>query len=344
MDSVTQIALGAAVGETTLGRQVGRRAWMWGAACGLFPDLDVFFPYADAVGRFTYHRGPSHSFFVLTALTPLFVWLILKLHPRAAEYRRRWVALVFLAFTTHILLDSLTVYGTQIFWPLATPPVMWSTIFIIDPLYSAPLFLGVAAALVASRKGSWGHQANSVCIILSTIYLLWTVGTKIYVTHIAHTSLKQQHVGYQKMLTVPTPFNTLLWRVLAMDDKGYYEGFYSLFDKTGNIRVTHYPSDQSLLESLADHPPVKRLRWFTHGFYSVRQQREDIVITDLRMGMEPFYVFQFKVGKAGSPHAKLDKTERVEGERGWDGLAWVWRRIWTDKLLPIPEKHQGKAT
>jgi len=333
VDSVTQIALGAAVGEATLGRQVGRRAWMWGGICGLFPDMDVLFPFADAVKRFTYHRGPSHSLFVLAAVTPIFFWLILKLHPHTAKYRSRWVALVFLAFATHVLLDCLTVYGTQIFWPLATPPVMWSTIFIIDPAYSVPLFFGVLAALVVSRKRSWGHVANTVCLTLSTIYLMWSVGTKLYVTHIAHASLKRQDVSYQKMLTSPAPFNTLLWRVLAMDDKGYYEGFYSLFDNAGGVQVTHYPSDQSLLEDMADHWPVKRLQWFTHGFYSVRQRLDDIVITDLRMGIEPFYVFQFIVAKVGNPHAKPKKSKRVVGERGWDSLVWVWHRIWTDEPL-----------
>ena len=62
---------------------------------------------------------------------------------------------------------------------------------------------------------------------------------------------------------------------------------------------------------------------------------DDIVITDLRMGMEPFYVFQFKVGKAGNPHAKPEKSKRVVGERGWDSLVWVWHRIWSKFLLRI---------
>ena len=132
MDTITQIALGAAVGEATLGRQVGRRAMLWGGICGLFPDLDVLVPLGDAVKNFTYHRGPSHSLFVLAALTPLFVYVILKLYPQTARFRIRWYALVYLAFATHVLLDCLTVYGTQILWPLSTPPVMWSTISIIS--------------------------------------------------------------------------------------------------------------------------------------------------------------------------------------------------------------------
>ena len=328
MDSVTQIALGASVGEATLGRQIGRRAWLWGAVCGLFPDLDILFPYADAVKAFTYHRGPSHSLFVLAALTPLFVWLILKLHPQTAKYRIRWYALVYLVFVTHVLLDCLTVYGTQIFWPLGTPPVMWSTIFIIDPVYSALLFFGVLAALIVSRKRSWGHVANTVCLTLTTIYLMWSVGAKVYVTNIAHESLKRQGISSQKMLTIPAPFNTLLWRVLVMDDNGYFEGFYSLFDDTRDVQVKHYPSDKNLLEGMAHLWPVKRLRWFTHGFYSVRQVLDGTVITDLRMGMEPFYVFQFKVGEVGNPHAKPTRFKRVTGERRWDQLRWVWHRIW----------------
>jgi len=152
MDSVTQILLGAAVGEAVLGRRVGRRALLWGGLCGLLPDLDVLIPYADAVKSFTFHRGFSHSIFVLTALTPIFVWLILKFHPTTRAYRWGWFKLVFLAFVTHILLDGLTVYGTQILWPLPTPPVMWSAIFIIDPAYSIPLLVGVVAAVVMSRK------------------------------------------------------------------------------------------------------------------------------------------------------------------------------------------------
>jgi len=195
MDSVTQVALGAAVGEATLGRQVGRRAVLWGGICGLFPDLDILYPYADAVTAFTYHRGPSHSLFVLTALTPFFVWLIGKSHPDARPFRRRWYLLVFLAFVTHILLDSLTVYGTQILWPIPTPPVMWSTIFIIDPTYSIPLFFGVLAAVMVSRRRGWGHRANTICLVLTTLYLMWSVGAKLYVSHVARKSLNQQGIA-----------------------------------------------------------------------------------------------------------------------------------------------------
>ena len=330
MDTITQIALGAAVGEATLGRQVGRRAMLWGGICGLFPDLDVLVPLGDAVKNFTYHRGPSHSLFVLAALTPLFVYVILKLYPQTVRFRIRWYALVYLAFATHVLLDCLTVYGTQILWPLSTPPVMWSTIFIIDPAYSIPLFFGVLAALILSRKAKLGHAVNTACLILSTSYLIWSVGAKQFVDNAAYESLTRQNIAYDRVLTIPAPFNTLLWRVLVMDANGYYEGFYSLMDDSRAIRFDYYPNDRKLLDGLDRHWPIKRLKWFTHGFYSVDRVRSDIVITDLRMGLEPYYVFSFKVAQMGNPHAIPSKSERVFGERGWEQLNWVWQRIWTD--------------
>ena len=40
-----------------------------------------------------------------------------------------------LALITH-LLDAFTVHGTQLWWPLPVRPTMWSTVFIIDPLYT----------------------------------------------------------------------------------------------------------------------------------------------------------------------------------------------------------------
>ena len=333
MDTVTQIALGAAVGEATLGRQVGRRALLWGGFCGLFPDLDVLVPLGDAVKEFTYHRGPSHSLFVLAALTPLFVFVIRKLHPQTARHRFGWYALVYLAFATHVLLDCLTVYGTQILWPLSTPPVMWSTIFIIDPAYSIPLFIGVLAALILSRKRGWGHTISTACLILSTAYLVWSAGAKLYVNNLAHDSLKRQNITYDRLLTVATPFNTILWRVVAMDADEYHEGYYSLLDDTPDIQFTHYNSDTNLLNGLEHHWPVKRLQWFTHGFYAVEQVGQNIVMTDLRMGAEPSYVFRFKVGRTGNPHPIPSKSARVNDRRSWKQLKWFWTRIWNEPGL-----------
>jgi inner membrane protein len=237
--------------------------------------------------------------------------------------------MVYGAFVTHVLLDCLTVYGTQILWPLPTPPVMWSTIFIIDPAYSIPLFFGVLTAVVLSRNARLGHGINTACLILTTGYLVWSIGAKVHVNGVAREALERQNVSFDRILTVPTPFNTLLWRVLVMEGSAYREGFYSLLDQGREIRFKQYPSEHNLLDGLESHWPVKRLKWFTHGFFSARQFGSGVVMTDLRMGIEPSYVFSFKVGRVANPHALPTESERVYGQRKWEQLQWVWKRIWT---------------
>lgn len=334
LDSLTQIVLGSAVGEATLGRKVGNRAVMWGAICGTIPDLDVFIPLGNAVADFTYHRSASHSLFVLALLTPLIVWLILKLHPDTRDHRRGWGILVYLVFATHVLLDSFTVYGTQIFWPFSTTPVGWATIFIIDPLYTIWLLGGVIFALVATRNTHRGHLANNIGLTLSSIYLAWTVTAKFYVDSVARESLNKQNENYSQLIAIPMPFNSLLWRILAMNENGYYEGYYSIFDKTQIVPTKFYPSDSQLIEELQDHWPVKRLQWFTKGFYSVAKQEDDIIIKDLRMGVEPNYVFQFKVGEVSNPHPVGTDSKRIETKQKLEQLPTLWQRIW-DETIPM---------
>lgn len=338
MDSVTQIALGAAVAEAAIGRRVGHRAILWGAIAGTLPDLDVFVPLGDVVRDFTYHRSASHSLFVLALVTPLLVWLITRIHADTRALRRRWVITVYLVFATHVLLDSLTAYGTQIFWPLSTTPVSLSTVFIIDPAYTLPLIVGVIAALVMTRQNRRGHLINRFGLVASTIYLAWTLVAKAIVEHEFEDALRQQGVSYQKIFTTPAPFNTLLWRAVVRVEAGYYEAFYSILDADNNIRFDYYPSREDLLSDIDGHWPVQRLKWFSRGFYSVAERDGDIVIADLRMGLEPHYVFQFKVGEIANPHPKPVAPQQLRVERDLGLLAPMWDRIWNPKPDPTEVK------
>jgi inner membrane protein len=144
VDSITQAALGAAIGGALAPSGQRRKALLAGALLGTLPDLDVLIDYGDAVANFTYHRGFSHSLFVLPPVA-LLLWLALRRWwAPVRDAPGRWLAIVLLALVTHPLLDAHTAYGTQLFWPLDMQPTMWATLFIIDPLYTLPLLIGVA--------------------------------------------------------------------------------------------------------------------------------------------------------------------------------------------------------
>lgn len=331
MDSVTQIALGAAVSEAIIGRQVGRKALLWGAIAGTIPDLDVLVPFDDPIKNFTYHRSFSHSFLFLMVLMPILTWLIVRIHPSTHIYRKRWLAAVFLVLITHPLLDCFTVYGTQVFWPFSEYPVTWSTVFIIDPAYTLPLLVGSLCALIMSRNSLRGRYLNAAGLILSSAYLVFSMAGKWQVDRAAMSTLARYNLSNASYVTAAAPFNTLLWRVVFIDGNRYGEGFYSLFDASDSIRLTWYDSEPALLNDIADTWSVQRLKWFTKGFYRVRGQNDQVNIADLRMGQEPFYIFSFNVGEIKDGLVMPIPTTRNPTERAYpEQILWIWDRIWDE--------------
>src|SRR5690606_27178601 len=231
----------------------------------------------------TLHRGASHSLFVL----PLIGWLawafLRRLGGRVAEAPRRWFWAIQLVLLTHPLLDAFTVYGTQLLWPLPVPPVMWSSMFIIDPLYTAWLLLAcVAAFFLRERKGA--QRALAAGLVLSTAYLGWSLAAKAVVEREAGRALAAIGLADAPRFSVPTPFNTLLWRVVAMTPTGYVEGFRSLPADSGPMRFEEHRSDARALEDAAGIPAVDRLLWFNRGFMRAGQVERELVLSDLRMG------------------------------------------------------------
>ena len=56
---------------------------------------------------------------------------------------------------THPLLDATTVYGTQLWLPFTNHPVGVGSLFVIDPLYTLPLLVGVMLALAWRWASGW---------------------------------------------------------------------------------------------------------------------------------------------------------------------------------------------
>ncbi len=152
MDSITQAVLGASIQGALLGRWQGRKALLYGAMLATVPDLDVVMDYGDAVANMTYHRGFSHSLFVLSGLALLLTWLARRFRPHPGYSANRLLLTLWLVLITHPLLDAFTSYGTQLFWPLMPTPTAWSSLFIIDPLYSVPLLAAVVISLFTGLR------------------------------------------------------------------------------------------------------------------------------------------------------------------------------------------------
>lgn len=309
MDSVTQAVLGAGIQGALLGRFQGRKALLYGGVLATLPDLDVLVRYADPVSSMTYHRGFSHSAFVLTGLAAVLAWLIRRRWPQAPYGAGRLFLTLFLVLVTHPVLDAFTVYGTQLFWPLAWTPESWSAVFIIDPVYTVPIALAViAAAITGVTSGT--RRAMAATLVFGTLYLCAGLAGRWHAESRVEAALRAHGVEPVRMLATPMPFNTLLWRVMAKTaDGAYYEAVSGWFDR-GPPEMLRLPLHQEVGQALTGVPLHERLRWFTSDWLRYDALGDALVVTDLRMGIAGYYTFRFVMAERGADGAWHPVTPR----------------------------------
>ena len=334
MDSVSQIALGAAVGVAAMGRRTAIwKAALWGAVAGTLPDLDVLIDHGDPISNMVLHRAETHAPFWLTLASLPFAAAVARLHGEWPLWRRWWLA-IWLVLVTHPLLDAMTVYGTQLALPFSNHPFGVGSVFIIDPLYTLPLLAGVGWAL-GSKGSRRGLAANVAGLALSTVYLAWGVVAQQQVERIARASLAAQGIAAERLLVTPTAFNSLLWRVVAVTDDEFHEGFHSLLDAEPRIVFDRFARGMAIAPEVQAIAGVQRVAAFSKGFYKLQHEGALVVVTDLRMGQEPAYIFSFAVAERRSAALPLATPRqigaRVDLERG---LPWLWRRMWGEALAP----------
>ena len=326
MDSLTQIALGASIGVAVMGRRTAAwKAALWGGVAGLLPDLDVLLNHGDPVLNMVLHRAETHALFWLAWASGPLAWLVARITHEPGLWRRWWLTIA-LALLTHPILDWFTIYGTQLFLPFTDEAYGLGSLFIIDPLYSLPLMAGVVWAMRSARGGL---HANTIGLAWSCVYIGWSVVVQQHVLGHAQASLRGVGLSTEQVFVTPAPFNTVLWRVVAVDGKHFHEGFYSLMDAGRPVRFNAYERGTPLLATHAAHPQVQRLLRFTDGFVSLSQDvNGDLWLSDWRMGQYPNFIFTFNIGPALTPGQKPPVA--IQERRTMDvatGLVWLWRRL-----------------
>lgn len=166
MDSLTQITLGAAVGEVVLGRKAGNKAMLWGAIGGTLPDLDVFSNLAaDEISALAFHRAITHSIF-FAMLAPLMLgWLVHRLYRDGPGVRwwRDWL-LAGLALTLLVWLGAAVM-------PIPFPVGLSIAGVVGLSLVSLPAV--AAGSRLLRRKGAWQGASQRDW----TLLFFWSIFT-----------------------------------------------------------------------------------------------------------------------------------------------------------------------
>ena len=328
MDSLTQIVLGAAVGEAVLGKKVGNKAMLYGAIAGTIPDFDTFAShFTDTVTALEIHRGFTHSIVFSVVFAPIFGWLVSRWEKTASW--KNWSWLFFWGFLTHPLLDAHTTWGTQLFWPLDLR-LAYKNIFVIDPLYTLSFLVFVILAMRKKRTSPKRRKLNNLGLIISSAYMLLTLILKGITYQKFTEALQQQNIQYSEIETKPSPFNTILWTANVDTKDAYLIGHYSFFDAQP-IQFTAYPKNHEWLEDLKEEENVQRLIKITKGWYTITKENEKLYLNDLRFGLLGFspsaknFTFSFQLEKKNGEVIITEKEKDTRDAKKL--LGELWKRI-----------------
>ncbi|PID65935.1 MAG: hydrolase [Gammaproteobacteria bacterium] len=306
MDSITQVLLGSAVAAGVAPQGYRKRAILTGAVLGTLPDLDVFMHYASDVDNFTHHRGFSHSLLLLPIVALVLLPLLRRFY-RAITWGRLYLLIV-LPLVTHPMLDALTAYGTQLFYPIGVSPTFFASIFIIDPLYSLWLLAGVILYLFSPRL----RWANSAALIISTLYL----GLGIGLQSLAKAELAKAYpqTKADQWFVGALTASPLCWHGVYKDEAHYIETAFNVLNP-GEMAAQQYSIlPPSAYPASADWA---RLQWFNPNTV-LRRRGQQLISSDLRMGEFGFYPFEFIIAPERDSGQRIPlSTDSVFTEKRW---------------------------
>lgn len=285
MDTITHIALGACIGELLATKRIGKKALVFGALAQSVPDFDFVFSFwLEPSANVLAHRGFTHSFLFVLLVAPIFAWAAQRGWGNTQTTFKYWLTFFGVQIFVHTVLDAFNAYGTAWFEPFSHARISFHTLFVADPLFSislgtATLYLIVTSAINKSRV-YWAAGG----IIVSAFYLGYALSNKLTVNKAVKMSLVEQGININHYFTTPTPFNNLLWYVVANSDSGSFVGYRSVFDKKRKIDFQFFPRQDFLLNLTNIQAEVNRLKQFSQGYYTVELKGDTLIFNDLRFG------------------------------------------------------------
>lgn len=284
MDLLTHFTVGAVIGELVAGKKIGKKAMVLGGVTQCIPDIDVVASlWLTPADNLVAHRGITHSFFFSVLLALALAFIAKRWFKQSLSF---WHWLFFFAVNIlfHLFIDAFNAYGTGWFEPFDHSRISFHTLYVADPLFT--VWSLIAMMLLFSLRKDHPSRARwaRASLALTGLYLMFALYNKTVVDRDVVHSFKTQQVKQSRYFTTPTPFNSMLWFIVAEADSGYYVGYRSAYDKTITIDYTYFNRNNSLLKIAPDMEEVNKLVHFSEGYYTLEQHSDTLVFNALRFG------------------------------------------------------------
>lgn len=294
MDPFSQALLGSAFASSftkVAKKSEIKTAAFCGAIGGMSADLDVLIKSEhDPLLAIEYHRHFTHSIFFIPfggLIIATLLWLIF--YRNKISYSAIYLFTT-LGYATHGILDSLTSYGTSLFWPISNTRISLNMISIIDPVFTSVLLIILIVTLIKKSP-----EAAIYGLLIASSYLSFGYYQKHQINNFMHFIANSRGHEIERMLIKPTIGNNILWRSVYQSDNYYYVGavrktpFSGFLFKDGG-RVNTIDSNiifPEFLENSRQRNDIKKFAYFSQD-YIYLLPGEGNLIGDLRYSTLPY--------------------------------------------------------
>ncbi len=350
MDTPTHMLVGALIGQAIGYKKYGRKAIVMGALGGLIPDLDVFLtPIARLFGNhdeflgWKYHRGFTHSLWFAPLVGSLIGWATWKHYGRQVGEMWPWIAIMILSILAHPILDTCTIYGTQLLAPFSDHRFFISAVSIIDPLYTIPLIIGVLFC-AAQKTRPYARRAALIILILTTSYLGFGLHLNSKAKEIGATQLAEQNIQYERIEAYTTIFQPWLRRIVAWQPNNEIRvGFVSTLSPSHIYWTCQKQASVNIQQNALSTKEGAILDWFSVHTLSFLENEQRLTVSDVRYGVPGPSVFGWWGMEFSIQSDKLIYLGRTQGIRdaSWAAIKELFKASYGMENTFLPAQDQG---
>jgi inner membrane protein len=206
-------------------------AVLCGVLSGMAPDLDILIRQAgNPMLGLGFHRHFTHSLAFIpigAAIVAVFIHLLLR---KRHSFRLLYVFCL-IGYGLHGLLDSMTNYGTHLFWPFTNRRESWSIISIIDPIFT---LTALTLLVLAARRRSRRMAAIGAFWIVAYLGLGWV--QKIQATSAMMAWAAERGHMVKRHEVKPSFGNIIVWRGQYLAQGRIYTDAYHISPWRGVVR------------------------------------------------------------------------------------------------------------
>ncbi len=335
MDSVSHIVIGAAIGETLLGKKIGRWGMLLGAIAKSVPDFDLFYTgLADPRAYMCDHRAHTHSLFIEALYALPIAWLLVKLFKQKVSFKHMLVFML-ACLWGHSLLDWCTNFGTQLLLPFTNENYSLNTLAIVDLLFTLPMLTLVIIAVFYKKNELKRHKLAKVALIYCFAYLGLTFINKARAESIVSESLAKNNIPATAHITNPTMLNNVLWYSVGSNDSTVFVGEFSLLHTENPITWHSYPRNQQLMQQSKSKKDVAILRWFGDPYTIAQADGDTLNMYAVKFGrtnmneneLQKTFVFHYKLYQQNGKEMMGMEQPNEKNANLKEGFSDLWERV-----------------